>query len=83
MALFLNIYEVKARLSELLASFDKKNDKIVICKHNKPIAEITPLHSKKGKQSRKFGFAKNKIILSNDFNAPLESNIEDSFWKAK
>jgi prevent-host-death family protein len=62
--------EAKTRLSELLAEV-QRGQRFHITKHGKPIAELAPLPSAKGK--RKLGFAKGLITyIAPDFDAPLD-----------
>ena len=37
-----NIYEAKAHLSRYLADVEKSGKRIVICRNNKPIADLVP-----------------------------------------
>jgi prevent-host-death family protein len=40
--LSVNTHEAKSRLSELLARVEKKQEKVIICRHGKPVAELVP-----------------------------------------
>jgi prevent-host-death family protein len=37
-----NLHEAKTKLSALLAEVEKKGEKILICRHGKPIADLVP-----------------------------------------
>lgn len=37
-----NIHEAKTRLSALLAEVEKTGEKILICRHGKPVADLVP-----------------------------------------
>jgi prevent-host-death family protein len=41
-----NIHEAKTNLSALLAKIEKKDEKVLICRHGKPIADLIP-HQRK------------------------------------
>jgi len=47
----LNINEVKAHLSGILSQVEK-GETVVICKRNKPIAEIKPIRQQPKKSAR-------------------------------
>ena len=38
-----SIYEAKTHLSTLIASVERKGEKIIICKHGRAVAEIVPV----------------------------------------
>ena len=64
-----NIHDAKTHLSKLLNKV-KEGEEVVIAKRNKPIAKLVPIKSLKVK--RKLGGAEGKIIIADDFDAPLE-----------
>lgn len=68
-----NVHDAKTRLSELLARV-AAGEEIVIAKANKPVARLVALEQQRG--PRTFGAHRQKIWLSEDFNAPLG----DEFW---
>lgn len=37
-----NIYDAKAHLSSLLAEVERTGEPVIICKHNRPIADLVP-----------------------------------------
>jgi prevent-host-death family protein len=39
-----NIHEAKTKLSALLAEVEAKGEKVLICRHGKPIADLVPHH---------------------------------------
>ena len=73
----LNIHEAKTHLSRYLAELSK-DEKIIICKRNVPIAEIRLL-TKENRLSRPIGLAKGKFEVTDDFFEPLPKEIIDSF----
>ena len=57
----LNIHEVKAHLSKYLAKLEE-GETILLCRRNKPIAEIRPVSAKR-KKPRPIGLDEGKIKL--------------------
>jgi antitoxin (DNA-binding transcriptional repressor) of toxin-antitoxin stability system len=53
-------------------------EEVVIAKAGQPVAKLVPVSSAKGKF--KFGSAKGKFTVPEDFNDPLPKEIEDLFW---
>jgi len=66
----LNIYEAKAKLSQLIERAIQ-GEEVIIAKGNKPLVRLEPLSKLKGK--RALGQGKSYILsVSDDFDAPLE-----------
>ena len=42
-----NIYDAKAHFSELVAHVEDSNTSVVICRNNKPVAELVPRRTKR------------------------------------
>jgi len=63
-----NIHEAKTHFSKLIKEV-LKGEEIIIAKGNKPIAKLVSIEEKK--PQRKLGTAKGKIIVSPDFDEPL------------
>ena len=75
-----NIAEAKAKFSEIARRVES-GERIVICKNNKPFAQMTPLKlTSEGK--RPLGIAKGLMPLPDDFNEP-DSQIEADFYGDK
>jgi prevent-host-death family protein len=72
-----NIHEAKTHLSRLLERV-AVGEEVVIAKAGKPIAKLVPIKSARPKF--KFGSAKGKFVVPDDFNDPLPKEIEDLFW---
>jgi prevent-host-death family protein len=64
-----NIYEAKARFSQLVDKAASGED-VVVCRNGEPIVRITRLEDGK-KQRIKFGVLKGKLEIAADFDAPL------------
>jgi prevent-host-death family protein len=72
-----NIHEAKTHLSRLLERV-AMGEEVIIAKAGTPVAKLVPVEAATGKF--KFGSAKGKIVISDDFNDPLPKEIEDLFW---
>lgn len=64
-----NIHAAKAHLSELIQKA-MLGEEVIIARDNKPVAKLTALHPLK--QKRHLGSAKGMMVISDDFDAPLE-----------
>jgi antitoxin (DNA-binding transcriptional repressor) of toxin-antitoxin stability system len=73
----LNIHEAKTHLSKYLAKL-KAGDRILLCKRNHPIAEITALPEPPA-QSRPIGLAKGRFSVPRSFFDPLPNELLDAF----
>lgn len=78
MAVQVNIYEAKSKLSKLINQVIA-GEEVIVAKSGKPVAKIVPLE--KPIQDRKPGSAKGKIIIADDFDAPLPDDILQEFYK--
>jgi len=65
----LNIHEAKTHLSKYLAKL-KAGDRILLCKRNRPVAEITPL-PEIPIRPRPIGLAKGQFTVPRSFFEPL------------
>lgn len=71
-----NIREAKRRLSELVAKAAAGED-VVVCRYGEPVARITRLDPPKRRIG--FGLLEGRLIISDDFDAPLPSDLLRSF----
>ena len=78
MSVQVNIYEAKSKFSKLISQAIA-GEEIIIAKSGKPVAKIVPIE--KSPQDRKPGSAKGKIIIAEDFDAPLPDDILKEFYK--
>lgn len=78
MGVKVNVHEAKTHLSRLLARVEK-GEEIVICKSGKPVACLHPIEEKM--VNRIPGNAKGKVIIAENFDAPLPQSILNSFEK--
>ena len=73
----LNIHEAKTHLSKHLAKL-KAGDRILLCKRNRPVAEITPL-PKVLDRPRPIGLAKGRFAIPRSFFEPLPEELRRAF----
>lgn len=76
----LNINEIKAHFSSYLVKAEK-GERVVICRRNKPVAEIRPI-KKTVRKKRPVGLARKEypaFSIDRDFFEPLPENIVDAF----
>lgn len=78
MTVQVNISEAKSKLSKLI-NLAIAGEEVIVAKSGKPVAKIVPLE--KPIQDRKPGSAKGKIIIADDFDAPLPDDILKEFYK--
>jgi prevent-host-death family protein len=78
MAVQVNIYEAKSKLSKLINQVIA-GEEVIVAKWGKPVAKIVPFD--KPSRDRKPGSAKGKILISDDFDAPLPDEILKEFYK--
>lgn len=72
--LTLNVQEAKTNLSRYLDQV-AKGEVIVLCKYNKPIAEIRAISDSVAPKPRKPGLWKGKFALGPEFFAPLPDEL--------
>jgi prevent-host-death family protein len=71
-----NIHEAKTHLSRLLVRVEA-GEEIVIARSGRPIARLVPYEPPPGE--RVLGEDRGKVILSDDFDAPLPEDILAAF----
>ena len=73
----LNMREAKAHLSKHIAGL-KAGDRIILCRRNRPVAEIRPL-SESVDEPRPVGLGRGLAEVSDTFFDPLPEDILSSF----
>jgi antitoxin (DNA-binding transcriptional repressor) of toxin-antitoxin stability system len=73
----LNIHDAKTHLSKYLKLIEK-GEVIVLCRHNKPLAEIRRIQAKPLKP-RTIGWAKGTFKVPKSFFDPLPEDLLKSF----
>jgi prevent-host-death family protein len=71
-----NVREAKTHFSSLLARVEK-GEEIIICKSGKPVACLRAIEEKT--VNRIPGNAKGKVIIAENFDAPLPQSILNAF----
>jgi len=75
-----NVHEAKTHLSSHLDLLEKgEQDVIVVCRYNKPVAEIRALPVRR-KKPRPIGLAKGKVHVPKSFFEPLPDDVLDAFY---
>lgn len=72
-----NIYEAKAQLSELIERV-AAGDAVVICKRNRPVAELRPVSATRT-EPRPIGLAKGLVEIPDSFFEPLPPDDLEGF----
>ncbi|HEV2299971.1 MAG TPA: type II toxin-antitoxin system prevent-host-death family antitoxin, partial [Stellaceae bacterium] len=73
-----NIHTAKRHLSRLLEAA-AAGEEVIITKRGKPLARLGPLPQPRGK--RVLGRLRGKIVVLDDFDAPLPDEVLDLFEK--
>ncbi len=71
-----NTHEAKTHLSRLLKRV-AAGEEIIIAKAGKAVARLVPLES--DHHEREMGFAAGELVIAEDFDAPLPSEILEAF----
>jgi prevent-host-death family protein len=69
-----NVHEAKTHLSRYLDRVEA-GETVILCRHNKPIAEIRPIPAKPKRKPRSPGIDKGKITIPPEFFDPLPEDI--------
>jgi antitoxin (DNA-binding transcriptional repressor) of toxin-antitoxin stability system len=73
----LNIHEAKTHLSKYLSKL-KQGERILLCKRNQPVAEITALPEVPARP-RPIGLAKGRFTIPRSFFEPLPEELLRTF----
>jgi prevent-host-death family protein len=71
-----NIYDAKTHLSKLVDKAASGED-VVVSRNGKPLVRITRLEP--ARRRIRFGLLKGKLIVPEDFDAPLPDEVLDGF----
>jgi len=71
-----NLYEAKTSLSKLVERATR-GEEIIIAKAGKPMAKLVPLP--KAQTPRRPGGWEGRVVISEDFDAPLPDDLLDAF----
>ncbi|WP_213697465.1 type II toxin-antitoxin system Phd/YefM family antitoxin [Acetomicrobium sp.] len=78
MLLKVNVHEAKTNLSKLLAQVEEGKE-VIIARAGKPVARLVPIERQT--VQRIPGSAKGKLVIADDFDAPLPEDILNEFEK--
>jgi prevent-host-death family protein len=70
-----NVHEAKTHLSRILERV-ARGDEVTIAKAGKPVARLVPVRPPK---RRPLGIDAGRVVVSNDFDAPLPDEILSDF----
>ncbi len=73
----LNMHEAKTHLSAVIANL-KPGDRVVLCRRNRPVAEIRLLPAPTG-DPRPIGLGKGLAQIPDSFFEPLPQGVLDAF----
>jgi prevent-host-death family protein len=71
-----NVHEAKTHLSRLLERVSE-GEEVVISKAGRPVARLVPAGEKP--ERRKSGSASGRVIIGEDFDAPLPEEVLEAF----
>ncbi len=74
----INVHEAKTKFSKLLARVNA-GEEFIIAKAGTPVARLIPV--KRLRSKRIPGSAKGKVVVAEDFNAPLPEELIKEFEK--
>ncbi|MGY5809596.1 type II toxin-antitoxin system Phd/YefM family antitoxin [Rhizobium sp. LEGMi198b] len=73
-----NIHEAKTHLSRLIEKA-AKGEAFIIAKAGKPMVKVVPLEEKEAPKKRRIGFMKGEIVVPEDFDTMMSTEIEEMF----
>ena len=76
-----NIFEVKARLSEYIDAVER-GERVLICRRNRPVAELRAVAAVRSKP-RPIGGAKDRLTVPPTFFEPLPNDVTGGFYGDK
>lgn len=71
-----NIYDAKTHFSKLVEAAERGED-IVIARAGRPVARLVPLDAPP--RARRPGGYADRIMVADDFDAPLPDDVEERF----
>lgn len=76
MSVTFNIHEAKTHFSRLLARV-AAGEEVIIARAGRPVARIVPVSQVK--KRREPGGARGRVVIADDFNAPLPEQVLEDF----
>lgn len=74
----INIHDAKTHLSELLVRVEA-GETAILCRRNRPVAELRPLPPPPSREPRPVGLARGRLQIQPAFFEPLPEAIEAAF----
>lgn len=74
-----SVHEAKTQLSRLL-DLVQDGEEVVILRHGKPIARLTPVHQP---SDSPFGAMRGEFQMKEGWERPLTDEEADAFWEGK
>ncbi|MCW5699012.1 MAG: type II toxin-antitoxin system Phd/YefM family antitoxin [Rhodospirillales bacterium] len=71
-----NVHEAKTHFSKLLERV-QRGEEVVVAKAGRPVARLVPIEPRIAE--RRPGSARGLLVISDDFDAPLPSEIAEAF----
>lgn len=71
-----NVHEAKTHFSQLLERV-RRGEEIIVAKAGKPVARLVPVAPEVN--DRRPGSARDVLVIGDDFDAPLPSDIAEAF----
>jgi antitoxin (DNA-binding transcriptional repressor) of toxin-antitoxin stability system len=76
--ILLNIHEAKTHLSRYLNCLSP-DDRIILCRRNRPVAEVRLLPHSRQESAVRLGLAKGQFEVTSSFLEPLSPELLDAF----
>jgi prevent-host-death family protein len=74
-----NVAKVKEHLSAYVAKAEK-GEKVVICRRNRPVAELVPINEPPASNMTKLGSAEGSITIKSDLTEPVINKVDWDMW---
>ncbi len=74
-----NVHQAKTHLSRLLRRV-AAGEEIIIAKAGRPVARLVPFRERR--ENRRLGTEKGRIVVADDFDAPLPPDLLSDFERA-
>ena len=72
-----NVHEAKSTLSRLIEEVARTGEPVVIARAGRPVVRLVPITA--GPTKRELGTLRGKLVVKDDFDAPLPEELVDRF----
>ncbi|CAN5267106.1 hypothetical protein BH10PSE19_BH10PSE19_21570 [soil metagenome] len=79
--IIVNTHEAKTRLSQLLVAIEEQHEKVRICRHGKPIADIVPISQEIIDPLQQYATLTQGAKILGDLTAPLSDDAWPEEWR--